>query len=147
MRITDPSQLCAGMEIFCADGFTGSKYDCHITKVEVIDVSLPPPSDSTAPKVWMMVKLLAIHGQYITSLNLTAGVWIENDSCKKWIGDDHLNSMQDMGIIANAYNKHQVFTSLTEAKLYGEGNLNLSDVTEAPDVGAVSDYDRAMKVI
>lgn len=146
MRITDPSQLCAGMEIFCTDGFTGSKYDCHITKGEVIDVPLSPPSDSTAPKVWVMIRLLALHDD-ITSLNLSAGIWVESDSCKKWIGDDHLNSMQDMGIIANAYNKHQVFTNLTEAKLYGEGKLNLSDVAEAPDVNAVSDYDRAMKVI
>ena len=147
MRITNPNQITAGMEIFCIDGFSGSTYECHITKVEVVDVPLPPQSDSTAPKVWVMVKLLAIQGQYITSLNLSAGVWFESDSCRKWIGDDHQNSVQDMGIIANTYNKHQVFTNVVEAKLYGEGKLNLSDIAEAPAVGAVGDYDRAMKVI
>jgi len=146
MRISDPSQLAPGMEIFCTDGFTAGAYDCVLTKVEVVEVSVSSGTKPAGPKTWIRVKSLALHDD-ITSLRLIAAVWEECDSCKDFLGKEHLNSMQDMGIIQNHYNKHQVFTTLEDAKLYGEGKLELSDFDTAPDVSIVGDYERAMKVI
>ncbi len=145
MRITDPNQLCAGMEIFYTSGFTQSTYDCHLTKVEVIDVSIPSDNKPQGSKTWIRVKLLALYDD-ITSLRLVAGEWEENDSCKHWIGNESVNSMQDMGIIQQTYNKHQAFTTLEDAKLYGKGKL-LGFFDIAPIVGFIGDYERAMKVI
>jgi len=147
MRISDPLQLCAGMKLFCVNGFSGSTtYECNISREEVVDIPLPPHRDATAPKVWILLRKLAFHDD-ITSLRLQSGGWHESNSCANWIHREDLSSMQDMGIIQQSYNNHQVFTDLTEAKLYGEGKLDLSDIDEAPVLGVYGDYDRAMTVI
>ncbi len=145
MRISDPIQLCTGMELFYVDGFGQSRHECRITKVGVVDVAISSDHKPEGPKVWIRVEPLFIYGD-ITSLNLVNGEWEESDSFKTWIGKTVVNSMQDMGIIQNTYNKHQAFTTLDDAKLYGKGKL-LGYFDVAPSVGFVGDYERAMKVI
>jgi len=148
MRITDPTAMVEGMEIFPVNGFTNSStHDCSIQRLEVIKVSITPYTGKGPPD-WLEYKRLAFVSRNldVTRLDLKNGVW-EEDTNIFYVDRIDISSMQDMGIIAQNYNKHQVFTSLAEAMLYGEGKVELEDIAEAPAIGLVGDYDRAMKVI
>ena len=155
MRITDPSQLQQDMEIFYVCDFSNNtRHKCIIKKYKVVHCSVPPNSDPNGDPRWIDIELMTIRDDvssiYLAPLTgIPIGVWEDSDSLLYYVGRVRQHSMQDMGIIPNHYNKHQAFTTLDDAKLYGQGKLlDLFDV--APDLSVtnvVSDYDRAMGVI
>ena len=147
MRISDPSQLVVGDIIYIIRNRTS------LTAHEVLAHSIyPSPGNAALGKKWMDLKQCLIHDS-ITALTATHlkmrsdGMW---DYKYDEFYEDRIESlsMQDAGIIPNTYNDHQTFTSLAEAKLYGEGKLDITEIEEAPTaVVDPCDYDRAMKLV
>ncbi len=141
MRITDPLQLSAGMEIYtvCSFGGCGHNHHCALDKFEILTV---PVNSKNAGKTF--IKLLGLD-----SLRLAIGGKWEQGSLYK-AGKTIESSMKDMGIIQNTYNEHQTFDSLIEAGNYAQSYFNLPTTGTTPDTqrsSDVCDYDRAMKVV
>lgn len=81
------------------------------------------------------------HSKHI-GVDLVTNTWTQSPSSAARNQDQ---SMEDMGIIPNKYNKHQTFSTLSEAKQHicNIIGINIADSGGSP----TSNYDRAMKIL
>ena len=134
--ITSPGQLKVGMMIFQVHAFSEAdkRNMCSITKSKVIKFPVTAPASGNSN----FIRLFDANS-YL-KIDFDNNLWVTKDHIS--VGREHEDSMQDMGIIPNKYNRHNAFDNLSEAKRYMCATLSLK-ITDA----ATNNYNRAMAVL
>jgi hypothetical protein len=124
MQYTDPKQLSKGAPMFVVSSFgsCGQDHHCCITEYQFVQATTSNIDKNTKT----FADILDLNHHRLRK----DGSWDMN----YWTPStrERNSSMQDMGIIANGYNKHLTFDNLQEAQQYAESVYGFTNYTPSP---------------
>jgi len=128
------SNLVVGMTIYAVHAFNDPDKIKYSSIDELTAVHFPIPSSSG------LANFIRVSRSKHIGVDLVNNTW-KYSNCP--VRHDE-RSLEDMGIIPNKYNLHQVFSTIEEAKHYIRLITGFDIVEPVP---IISDYDRAMKIL
>ncbi len=138
MRISDPSTITPGMELFVAR-VDDDKSAAAVHKIKVVEC----PASDDPDVLTFKYQTFQTNGIYCLAITMQDQTWNNQSITSAHGSSDEYNVRMDaIGIVPNLNTFSETFDNLNEAKYYIGHMLGLNTTSSAYD-----DYDRAMKVI